>query len=180
MQANESTSSGGGSKRPPRKRRPVLGNPDADPVQVHRRYVEQRLWSGNAERPEPEAEELSAANRGKDDSAAEDSATVDSAAEDSATVDSAAEDSAADDSAADSGADSEAEDTGAGEDARVPATQEELTTELARQRYEQATEQWQQLPGALSRPPSEVPPVAGAEESEELDEPDEREDGSES
>ena len=159
MQANESTSSGGGSKRPPRRRRPSLGNPDADPVQVHRRYVEQRLWSGNTERTETEAEaeELSADNSGTDDSSAEDSGAEDSGAEDSG-----------------------AEDSGSGEDAQVPATQEELTTELARQGYEQATEQWHQLPGALSRPPTEVPAVVDAEESEEPDGPDEPEDGSES
>jgi hypothetical protein len=40
----------GGSERSPRKRPPTHGNPDADPVRVHRRFVEQRLWSGNTER----------------------------------------------------------------------------------------------------------------------------------
>ena len=74
---------------------------DADPVQVHRRYVEQRLWSGNAERTETEAEALSAA---------EDSGADDSGAEDSGAEDSGAEDSGA---------------GGSGGDAQVPATQEE-------------------------------------------------------
>lgn len=44
---------GGRKKRPPRQRKPVQGNPDADPVNVHRDYVERRMWSGDeVETPE--------------------------------------------------------------------------------------------------------------------------------
>jgi hypothetical protein len=32
--------------RRPSRRRPTLGNPDADPVKIHREYVEQRLGGG--------------------------------------------------------------------------------------------------------------------------------------
>jgi hypothetical protein len=36
----------GEQKRPPRRRKPTLGNPDADPVKIHREYVERRVGGG--------------------------------------------------------------------------------------------------------------------------------------
>jgi hypothetical protein len=44
-------------KRPSR-RRPKLGNPDADPVKIHREYVEQRLEGGGEATPEAYDEAL--------------------------------------------------------------------------------------------------------------------------
>jgi hypothetical protein len=44
-------------KRPSR-RRPKLGNPNADPVKIHREYVEQRLEGGGPETPEAYDEAL--------------------------------------------------------------------------------------------------------------------------
>lgn len=38
---------GGGADKPPRKEeRPTKGNPDADPVKIHRDYVERRTGGG--------------------------------------------------------------------------------------------------------------------------------------
>jgi hypothetical protein len=46
-----------GGKRPSR-RKPKLGNPDADPVKIHREYVEQRLEGGEPATPEAYEEAL--------------------------------------------------------------------------------------------------------------------------
>lgn len=84
-----------GEGKKPSRRRPKLGNPDADPVKIHREYVEQRLEGG-------------------------------------------------------------------------PATPEA---------YEEALRQWQDIPGAVSRPPAEVPrvpePPTEPQEAEERDDDDE-------
>jgi hypothetical protein len=42
----KSDSEGGGSQDGGSKRPPKLGNPDADPVRIHREYVERRLGGG--------------------------------------------------------------------------------------------------------------------------------------
>jgi hypothetical protein len=39
-------------KQPPRRRKPKLGNPDADPVKIHRDYVERRVGGGGPATPE--------------------------------------------------------------------------------------------------------------------------------
>jgi hypothetical protein len=45
-------------KRPPRRRKPTLGNPDADPVRIHREYVERRIGGGGEPSPEAYARAL--------------------------------------------------------------------------------------------------------------------------
>ncbi len=47
----------GGERRRPR-RRPRLGNPDADPVRIHREYVERRLEGGGPATPEAHEQAL--------------------------------------------------------------------------------------------------------------------------
>lgn len=39
-------------KRPTGKRKPTLGNPDADPQRIHREYVERHLGGGEPATPE--------------------------------------------------------------------------------------------------------------------------------
>lgn len=119
----------GESQRPSGKRPPTHGNPDADPVLVHRRYVEQRLWSGNTERADSEVDE----------------------AEPDSTDPSVRGDEAPDDEAPDGG-------TG-GDDDEV---REQDLEDLARERYARALDQWHDLPGAVSRPPTEVTGTEGA------------------
>jgi hypothetical protein len=89
-----------GEGKKPSRRKPKLGNPDADPVKIHREYVEQRLEGG-------------------------------------------------------------------------PATPEA---------YEEALRQWQNIPGAVSRPPAEVPPIPEplAEPQEDEEREDDEDRGSES
>jgi hypothetical protein len=97
---DEEDKGGEGEEKPPSRQRPKLGNPNADPVKIHREYVEERLGGGG------------------------------------------------------------------------PATPEA---------YDQALRQWQNIPGAVSRPPAEVP--RAPERPEEPREDDERDDddrGSES
>ena len=108
----------GGSQRPPSKRPPTHGNPDADPVLVHRRYVEQRLWSGNPERDDTDRED---AEGGDNEGESNEADGTDPSMR----------------SAEDEGPDQGLED-------------------LARERYDRALDQWHQLPGAVSRPPTEV------------------------
>lgn len=43
--------------RPTTRRKPTLGNPDADPQRIHREYVERHLGGGGGEDPSPEAYE---------------------------------------------------------------------------------------------------------------------------
>ncbi|SRR6266480_3566233 len=85
-----------GAGKKPSRRKPKLGNPDADPVKIHREYVEQRLEGGSA------------------------------------------------------------------------------TPEV----YEEALRQWQNIPGAVSRPPAEVPPIpdqpAEPQENEEREDDEDR------
>jgi hypothetical protein len=45
-------------KPPPRQTEPKLGNPDADPVKIHREYVERRLGGGVPATPEAYARAL--------------------------------------------------------------------------------------------------------------------------
>jgi hypothetical protein len=47
-----------GDEKPPTRRRPKLGNPDANPVRIHREYVEQRLEGGGPATPEAYDEAL--------------------------------------------------------------------------------------------------------------------------
>ena len=47
-----------GGQKPRTRRRPKLGNPDADPVRIHRDYVEQRLGGGGQATPEAYEEAL--------------------------------------------------------------------------------------------------------------------------
>lgn len=111
----------GGAKRPPRKRKPTHGNPNADPVLVHRRFVEQRLWSGDAEtegEPEPDGGPEAVPSL-----------------------------MAADDSGGGGGA--------GGDDVPEEVRERDLE-DLARERYDQAIDQWHRLPGSVSRPPTEV------------------------
>jgi hypothetical protein len=53
---------GGGARKPPsdgdEDRPPTLGNPDADPVRIHREYVERRLGGGAEPTPEEYARAL--------------------------------------------------------------------------------------------------------------------------
>ena len=49
---------GDGEEKRPRQRKPKLGNPDADPVRVHREYVERRLGGGADASPEAYARAL--------------------------------------------------------------------------------------------------------------------------
>ncbi|MDR7255151.1 hypothetical protein J2X46_004153 [Nocardioides sp. BE266] len=124
MAAADDTS--GGAKRPARKRKPTHGNPNADPVLVHRRFVEQRLWSGDAEpeNTEPEPEPDGGPERSM---------------------------RAADDSGGGGGGGG-----GAGGDDVPEEVRERDLEDLARERYDQAIDQWHRLPGSVSRPPTEV------------------------
>ena len=47
-----------GEEKQPSRRRPKLGNPNADPVKIHREYVEQRLEGGGPATPEAYDEAL--------------------------------------------------------------------------------------------------------------------------
>jgi hypothetical protein len=75
MAESDDSSTSGGGKRPRRRRNPVHGNPAADPVQVHRDYVERRLWSGDdvgdLELPADEGSAPAPGGRPDDDAAAD-------------------------------------------------------------------------------------------------------------